>query len=695
MIKFWIGLCFPIALFAAPVLTGIQPRGAQRGKAFTMTLTGRDLSGEVKIVTTLPAVFTPLSGSRMDLPYLVELKPGAAVGTYPIRLQTSDGISNILLFTVGSFPEIDEDEPTEHSNDSIATAQPVKALPVTVNGTLKGADRDIYRVSGKAGEMRVFEIEARRCGSAIDPVIGVLDAAGKQLARNEDAAGIGVDSRLAFTFPRDGDYFVEVHDARFSKQEQNFYRLKMGAYPYADSIFPLGGRHGESVEIEFTGGLTGKRGSSKATVKLPAEGEFTRIAMPGSPTLPFLFALSDYPELRAPVTGPISIPAIVNGRIEKPGAVEKYHLAVTPGESFLFEIQARELETSRLDAVITVYDGKGRKLASAGDIPPAQNVFAVLSAERTTNDPFLNFKVPPGLEEIVVAVEDLAQRGGPDFGYRLIMQKQAEQFLLSSSPAYLNIPRGGTVSIQVTADRRGYDGPIQVSVPDLPKGLTAEGGYIAAETVDPNNQRSLSRRGVLSISAAPDATLPQTQLVLVGEGKPADGSTLRRLATGPGMIVEVAGGTGLPDAASSDRQKPFTANWLGMTLPVSLTAEPPATLAVAFKSRTPMEQGDAYNFEWTVYTKRKDLKMPARVIADTPGVRDVRVINMKVASPGAATGTFTVTTTKATTPARYDLAISATIMVNGQNETIVSRPIAFQVVEGSSESDAKVASAVR
>ena len=52
-------------------------------------------------------------------------------------------------------------------------------------------------------------------------------------------------------FPREGNYYVEVTDARFSTQAQNFYRLKMGSYRYAEGIFPLGGRRGEQVPVTF------------------------------------------------------------------------------------------------------------------------------------------------------------------------------------------------------------------------------------------------------------------------------------------------------------------------------------------------------------------------------------------------------------------------------------------------------------
>ncbi len=98
----------------------------------------------------------------------------------------------------------------------------------------------------KAGERRVIEIDARRAGSAIDPVIRVVDGSGKLVARSEDNPLLQLDARLDLTFAKEGFYYVEVHDARYSTQAQNFYRLKTGAYTYATEIFPLGGRRGEN-----------------------------------------------------------------------------------------------------------------------------------------------------------------------------------------------------------------------------------------------------------------------------------------------------------------------------------------------------------------------------------------------------------------------------------------------------------------
>ena len=43
---------------AQPVITDLQPRGAQKGKPFTLTLTGRNLGEGARIRSTLPASFT-------------------------------------------------------------------------------------------------------------------------------------------------------------------------------------------------------------------------------------------------------------------------------------------------------------------------------------------------------------------------------------------------------------------------------------------------------------------------------------------------------------------------------------------------------------------------------------------------------------------------------------------------------------
>ena len=132
----------------------------------------------------------------------------------------------------------------------------------------------------------------------------------------------------------------------------------------------------------------------------------------------------------------------MNGRLSKAGQIDRYKMHVEPGEKLLFELQARELGTSRLEGIITVYDAKGKKLDSAGDKPLPEDVFAVQGTSRTSNDPFLNLTVPKDVHEITVAVEDLAERGGPLYGYRLITRRKREDFQLALVDALCEHSRG-------------------------------------------------------------------------------------------------------------------------------------------------------------------------------------------------------------------------------------------------------------
>src|SRR5262249_26195261 len=150
-----------------------------------------------------------LKSPDTELPFLIELRADAPVALYPIRLRGADGISNVLIFSVSDFPEIELRKEKSESGE-----RPVTALrpPIVVGSTLEAAEVDRFRLQARAGESLVFEVEARRIGSAIDPVIAVLDSAGREVAANDDAPGLGADARVEVKFPRDGEYRVVVHD---------------------------------------------------------------------------------------------------------------------------------------------------------------------------------------------------------------------------------------------------------------------------------------------------------------------------------------------------------------------------------------------------------------------------------------------------------------------------------------------------
>lgn len=680
----WLLCILPAALASAqPVITELQPRGAQKGSPFTLTLVGRNLGEGAQIRSTMPATFTPLTPEKTGpmaqgryASFLVEPADNLAVGVYPIRVETPEGISNIQLFAVGAFPELTEDESRPgalpNSNDTIETAQPLPSAPITVNGTLQGPERDIFRISAKSGEKRVIEVEARRCGSAIDPELEIQDSSGKTLARSDDTPLLGLDTRIEVTFPRDGYYYVVVHDARYSTQAANFYRLKIGSYQYAQEIFPLGGRRGELVEASL--------GAQKITVDLrkadPDAGEVF-VNLPNSPALPVPFAIGDDPELTGPVADAVTLPVTINGRLSKPGQVDRYQLRVSPGEPLMFRIQARELGTSKVMAVITVLDQKGNQLGRSGDEPLAEDLYNV-NQSRTAGDPVLRVKTPSDAHTVTVAVEDLALRGGPNYGYRLNIESVAQTFRVLLNVPYVNVPAEGSVAVPVTVQRQGFDGEIQLRVPNTPKGLRVEGGLVVAGAVVKETAQNRNSIGVLILTAEPGAKLPPTDLKVEGVAQLPDGRTLVRPAEGPGMMVAVSGAT---EQGVVDRQRAITAPWLGLELPIAETKAPSARLEVSMLGRKHLEEGDQMQFRWKWTLQDDTQPLPKNVNADMVGAADIRVIDMQTDPKDRTSGTFLITTTKLTRPSTYDMYIRGRLTVNGQQEEIVSRPISVEVQE--------------
>ena len=671
---------------AQPVITDLQPRGVQKGRPFTLTVIGRDLGEGARVESTLPATFTPLGPEKgiMGASFLVEPAGDPAVGVYPVRVITPYGISNVQLFAIGTFPEYSEDESRPgalpNSNDTIETAQPLPSSPLTVNGKLRGPERDVYRISAKAGERRVIEVEARRCGSAIDPVIELQDATGKVLARSEDAPLLGLDARLEVTFPREGYYYVVVHDARFSSQTANFYRLKIGTYDYPQEVYPLGGRRGEMVQVSL--------GPKKTTVDLRNTGPDVRqvfINLPDNPSLPVPFAVGDSPEAMAPVASALPVPVTINGRLSKSGEADRYRIQVTPGEWLTFRIQARELGTSKLMAVVSVYDAQGVKLGRAGDEPLAEDVYNVNSS-RTAGDPEIGIQVPPGKHELTVTVEDLARRGGAAYGYRLNVRKGAQDIRVIVNTAYVNVPAGGSVIVPVSVERHGFDGDVRLRVANAPKGLLVEGGASVALPPMKESYRMRNSPGVLILTAGPDARLDGAPLIVEGVAALPDGSEIVRPAEGPGMMVGVTGAT---LQGSVDRQRALTAPWLGLKLPAGITRPPAATLEVSMVDRKRMEEGDQITFRWKWNPRDPNQAFPKSVNADMVGAADIRVIEAKADPKDRTAGTFLITTTKLTRPAKYDLYISGRLMVDGQQQEIVSRPIVVEIMEVEARNAAK------
>lgn len=139
-------------------------------------------------------------------------------------------ISNPIPFAHDSLPEAVEKEP----NDAPARAQKV-TLPVILNGLVDRAeDWDVFQFSGRADDLVVAEVQARRLESPLDSVLKLTDASGRVLALNDDcedlATGLNThhaDSHLLARLPADGVYFVHLGAIDRRGGEEYGYRLRL------------------------------------------------------------------------------------------------------------------------------------------------------------------------------------------------------------------------------------------------------------------------------------------------------------------------------------------------------------------------------------------------------------------------------------------------------------------------------------
>lgn len=201
---------YRITLGELPLVTSIFPLGGRAGEQSAIELTGWNL---------------PVATLTLD-------RKDNKSGLRWLSVDRDEIVSNLMPFAVDTLPECLEAEP----NDDPSAAQQV-ASPVIVNGRIdRPDDCDVFQFQGRAGSRIVVEVYARRLNSPLDSVIKLTDAAGKQLASNDDHEDKGTgllthhaDSWLSVTLPADGSYYLRLSDAQHKGGPQYAYRLRISA----------------------------------------------------------------------------------------------------------------------------------------------------------------------------------------------------------------------------------------------------------------------------------------------------------------------------------------------------------------------------------------------------------------------------------------------------------------------------------
>jgi hypothetical protein len=168
-----------------------------------------------------PAAIFPLGGKAGDL---LEAK---FIGDPLGEFVQSVALPNEAGEKFGAAPEHDGIAPSPNwlrvtAFPNAENVQPSAALakapllhsgvPFAFNGVLeKKGEAAFFRFKAKKDQNLDFQVFARRLGSPLDSVLTVLDAKGKSLGSNDDAAG-NPDSAVRVKIPDDGEFTIKVAD---------------------------------------------------------------------------------------------------------------------------------------------------------------------------------------------------------------------------------------------------------------------------------------------------------------------------------------------------------------------------------------------------------------------------------------------------------------------------------------------------
>jgi hypothetical protein len=453
--------------WSAPRIDKLSLRGLQAGGITTLVIEGAELLPETQLHLAAPGMQYKLkdgaTAQRLEAEFTID--GTCPSGIYLLRVASATGISEPAALGIDNLPQL-------------PFAQKVDVPSVALSGTLSGSSLLSTTITGKAGQQVLVEVESRRLGAKLNPVIHIYDARRTQLAYSGGLPAMGGDPRFAVTLPADGQYTIELHDAVFRGEEPGFFRLKIGDFRYADMAYPLAVQQATDATFEFLS--TNLPAEARATAKLTPSAGLPRDVLPApwpaatpllSGTRPPVI-VSDHAELMeaAPAEKPQEIsaaPVAINGRIGAKGEQDRYRLAVTPGQQLRFDVLARRAG-SMLDGVLSVQNEQGAELAGSDDRPG-------------TSDPGLDFKVPDGVTAVLVVVRDLRGQGGADYVYRVSVDPiGTPEFSLSMTAGSVQIPKDGAALVRVQVARAGYEGPIGLSFPQLPANVSLTGASIPA-----------------------------------------------------------------------------------------------------------------------------------------------------------------------------------------------------------------------
>jgi hypothetical protein len=441
----------------------------------------------------------------------VTLAPDARSGDRELRLLTRAGLTNPMMFQVGQLPEVRE----QKEKTDISPKEQAVTLPAVINGQIMPGDVDRYRFPARQGQQVVVAVFARALipylADAVpgwfQATIALYDSHGKELAYDDDYR-LNPDPLLSYKIPQDGDYIIEIKDSIYRGRDDFVYRIYAGELPFVTSLFPLGGQVGKTTTVDVKGW---NLPAAQMAPNVATEG-IQQIALRNGQLVPnrISYKVDTLPEImeQEPNNSPdtaqlVTLPAIVNGRINAPGDWDVFRFEGKAGQEIVAEVYARRLD-SPLDSVLKLTDAQGQQLAFNDD---HEDKGSGLNTHHA--DSYLTAKLPVN-GTYFIHLGDIQRKGGPEYAYRLRLSAPQPDFELRVAPSSINLRAAGNTPLTVYALRKdGFSGEITLALTKAPAGFLLSGARI------PANQSQV-RLTLMAPYASPTGP---AELVLAGQAE--------------------------------------------------------------------------------------------------------------------------------------------------------------------------------
>jgi len=487
-----------------PKLLSIFPSAGARGTELEASVRGTALEGAAGVWFDRNGLSASVTGfeivpadqgdetkkpkdDKKDPVHSVKLKlvvdPSAEPGVYRMRLVTSGGLSDELLFWIRSEPVVDE--AVEHRSGTKAVRL-VNSYPVVVNGRIsKKGEVDDYEIDVKVGEELLFEANT---GTAVmDPTLTLFARTGSwldsgrltRLAYSDEPIhfpGYANDARLTYRFDQGGRYLVRVGSFLGPGSEDHVYQLRVAPSMRDER----GGMHRTQFRPASTPPVPWEERSytrkigpdrmdelwarSVKPVKVKADDNKRDLSLfEGAIRVTRLDAGGDEKE--------VTLPALIEGAIESAGNVDRVNFAARRGDRVALEIETPDATVPDFNPFLKIVDETGVE------------VFTNVHSNLNNNGGFIMKTIRPKTDftfrrdgKFTLEIRDVTTQQADDrFRYRILLRPQVPHMgAVHVAEQHLNLIAGEAKKISITTDQEeDFDGYIALTAEDLPSGVQA------------------------------------------------------------------------------------------------------------------------------------------------------------------------------------------------------------------------------